>query len=169
MDNIDKGYLSKMWNYLFKSAYDDQCDYFFQCGDDIIFKTKGLFNALIKQLLNNNNIGVTGPANNNPRILTQTFVSRKHMDIFGFYFPEEIYNWCTDDWINYIYQPNFFYPEVSHYCSNEGGKPRYSIDNEEIFTQEKWVLLHKKTIKIVDLYKPKLINYIESNLHISPE
>ena len=29
-----------MWNVLFKQAYDDGCDYFYQCGDDIEFKTK---------------------------------------------------------------------------------------------------------------------------------
>ena len=32
MNGIDKGFLSKMWNNLFKIAYDDNCDYFFQCG-----------------------------------------------------------------------------------------------------------------------------------------
>ena len=167
MDGIEKGYLSKMWTHLFKVAYDENCEYFFQCGDDIIFKTKGMFNAVINQLINKNNIGVTGPANNNSRILTQTFVSRKHMDIFGFYFPEEIYNWCIDDWINYVYQPNFFYPEINHYCSNEGGSPRYLIDNDTEFTNHKWALLREKTIKIVNIYKPKLINYINTNFHTS--
>jgi len=91
------------------------------------------------------------------------------MDIFGFYFPEEIYNWCTDDWINIIYQPHFFYPETHHYCSNEGGPPRYLIDNDDEFTTQKWDLLREKMIQIVNIYKPKLISYIKSNHHISPE
>ena len=89
MDNINKGHTSELWNKLFKQAYDENCDYFFQCGDDIVFKTKGLFNTCIQILQQHNNIGVTGPANNNNRILTQTFVSRKHMDIFGFYFQKK--------------------------------------------------------------------------------
>ena len=25
---------AKMWNLAFKEAYNDNCDYFFQCGDD---------------------------------------------------------------------------------------------------------------------------------------
>ena len=29
-----------MWNHLFHNAYEDNCDYFFQCGDDIMFTTK---------------------------------------------------------------------------------------------------------------------------------
>lgn len=26
-----------MWNVLFQNAYDDSCDYLYQCGDDIVF------------------------------------------------------------------------------------------------------------------------------------
>ena len=40
MKNIKKGHLTAMWNVLFKQAYDDNNDYFFQCGDDINFHTK---------------------------------------------------------------------------------------------------------------------------------
>ena len=34
---IEKGWVTKMWNKAFKEAYDDGCDYFYQCGDDIEF------------------------------------------------------------------------------------------------------------------------------------
>ena len=37
-----------MWNILFKKAYNDNCDYFYQCGDDILFKTKGWNNLDLK-------------------------------------------------------------------------------------------------------------------------
>ena len=68
------------------------------------------------------NIGLTGPINNNHRILTQSFVSTmQHMEIFGWYFPEEIINWCCDDWYNLVYQPNYFYPLINHFCGNYGG------------------------------------------------
>ena len=55
--------------------------YFYQCGDDINFKGNNGVNDSKKNLQDNNNIGLTGPINN--RILTQAFVSRKHMEIFG--------------------------------------------------------------------------------------
>jgi hypothetical protein len=134
MDGIEKGHLTKMWNRLFEKAYAENCDYFFQCGDDICFKTKGWINECIKMILLANGLGMTGPINNNPYILTQTFVSRKHMETFGYYFPEEIINWYCDDWINEVYKEiNHYFPLTVHYCENAGGDPRYNINNDENF------------------------------------
>ena len=128
-----KGHLTRMWNILFKRAYDEGCNYFYQCGDDIKFHTKGWVNDCITTLSKHNNIGITGPVNNNYMILTQVFVSRKHMEIFGYFFPEEILNWGCDDWYNWVYKPNHFFPLKKHYCSNEGGTPRYAINNNSFF------------------------------------
>lgn len=131
MDNIAKGHLTVMWNRLFKKAYEDGCDYFFQCGDDISFETNGWVNACIEELVKSDGYGMAGPMNNNTRILTQCFVSRRHMELFGFFFPEEIINWCCDDWINSVYiDVRMFYPLASHYCINVGGEPRYLINND---------------------------------------
>lgn len=132
-ENIAKGHLTKMWNCLFIEALKDDCDYFFQCGDDIDFQTKGWVNDCIKQLQLNNNIGLVGPINNNSRILTQSFVSRKHYDLFGYYFPEEIINWFCDDWINEVYKGmNAYFPLQQHLCVNIGGQPRYTINNDSM-------------------------------------
>jgi hypothetical protein len=134
MDNIPKGHLTKMWNKLFNISYNDNCDYFFQCGDDIAFKTKGWINKCIEVLIKSNNIGMAGPINNNNKILTQSFVSRSHMELFGYYFPEEIINWCCDDWINLVYKNlGKLYPLKEHYCANLGGEPRYIINNDKDF------------------------------------
>ena len=57
------------------------------------------------------------------------------MDIFGWFFPESIINWCCDDWYNWVYHPNYFYPLRKHFCSNEGGQPRYIINNQATFRQ----------------------------------
>lgn len=131
MDDIPKGHLTVMWNKLFKKAYDDGCNYFIQCGDDIIFKTKGWIEAGINKLQTSSNIGVCGPLNNNPRIITQSLVSRKHMEIFKYYFPPEIINWFCDDWINEVYSSiSKLYVLREHFCINAGGQPRYNINNE---------------------------------------
>ena len=131
MDNIPKGHLTIMWNQLFEKSYAAGCDYFFQCGDDIEFKTNGWINECITTLQRSNGIGVVGPINNNARILTQSFVSRKHMELFGYYFPPEIINWCCDDWINDVYRAiNQFFPLRNHICINVGGEPRYNINNQ---------------------------------------
>lgn len=156
MENVAKGHLTKMWNILFQKAYDEKCDYFFQCGDDILFVTKNWVNDCISTLKKHNNIGLTGPINNNSRILTQAFVSRKHMEIFGWFFPEEIINWCCDDWYNLVYQPNHFFPLKQHFCSNQGGEPRYEIDNNVNFRseiQKNVIELRTKTVALAEEHK----------------
>jgi hypothetical protein len=128
MDGINKGHLTVMWNRLFYKALEDGCDYFYQCGDDIHYKTVGWVTDCINELKLHDGFGVTGPINNNPNILTQTFVSRKHHDLFGYYFPEEIGNWYCDDWINEVYRGiNRCFPLKHHACDNIGGNVRYSI------------------------------------------
>ena len=169
MTNIKKGHLTKMWNILFKKAYEDEYDYFFQCGDDINFTTKNWTKDSIVTLQKNNNIGLTGPINNNSRILTQAFVSRKHMEIFGWFFPEEIINWCCDDWYNWVYQPTYFYPLRNHFCSNQGGEPRYDINNDpnylknplkaQVDTQK----LRNFTRELVETHKKLLNKYINNS------
>jgi hypothetical protein len=139
MTDIKKGHLTVMWNRLFEKAFEDGHDYFFQCGDDIVFETKGWINESIRTLEASDGIGMTGPINNNPRILTQSFVSRRHMELFGYYFPPEIINWCCDDWINDVYKRvNHFYPLQEHRCNNVGGAPRYDINNDPFFVTSKF-------------------------------
>ena len=134
MENVTKGHLTVMWNILYDHALQQNYDYFFQCGDDIEFNTPNWVNDCISVLEKTNGIGVVGPINNNPRILTQSFVSRKHKELFGYYFPPEIINWFCDDWINEIYKKiGHFYPLVQHFCNNVGGQPRYEINNESAF------------------------------------
>jgi len=134
MDGIAKGHLTVMWNRLFDKAYSDGNDYFFQCGDDISFETNGWVNACIAELENSRGVGMAGPMNNNALILTQSFVSRRHMELFGKYFPDEIINWCCDDWINDVYKRiGLYYPLQSHVCVNLGGQPRYNINNDPAF------------------------------------
>ena len=116
-------------------------------------------------LQQHNNIGLTGPINNNSRILTQAFVSRRHMEIFGWFFPEEIINWCCDDWYNWVYQPDYFYPLRQHFCSNQGGEPRYTINNTTNFLMNVQVntsALRQSTYVLSQKHKQKLIQKIQT-------
>tara|TARA_Y100000389_G_scaffold198035_2_gene233798 strand:- start:3402 stop:4256 length:855 start_codon:yes stop_codon:yes gene_type:complete len=135
MNNVPKGHVTKMWNNLFKYAYNDNCHYFLQCGDDIEFRSIWIDSA-IKILLLNNNIGLAGPVTNNSKILTQTFVSRKHMHIFGYYFPDNIKNWYCDDWINEIYKPAYYFPLFNQICLNKGEEPRYERNLNDLIIQK---------------------------------
>ena len=85
MENIEKGYVTLMWNKIFQEAYNNKCDYFYQCGDDMAFRTKGWINDCIKVLKSKNDIGLAGPINNNNRILTQALYREniwKYLDGF---------------------------------------------------------------------------------------
>jgi len=140
---IPKGWVTHMWNRAFTSAFDDGCDYFFQSGDDIVFRSNGWVSNSIKELQKRDGVGLTGPLDydrihcgskeslpgGSRFIQTQSFVSRKHMEIFGFYFPEEIKNWFCDDWMTKVYFPKHFY-QINHFVSNVGGAPRYEVIGE---------------------------------------
>ena len=60
-DGISKGHLTAMWNRAFECAYHDNCDYFYQAGDDIAILDKGWESAFINALIQNDNMGVSGP------------------------------------------------------------------------------------------------------------
>jgi len=167
--NITKGHVTKMWNVLFKEAYDDGCEYFYQCGDDIVFHTKSWINDCIGALQNKDDIGLAGPINNNNLILTQAFVSRKHMDIFGWFFPDEIINWGCDDWYNHVYAPDYFYPLNKHFCSNNGGQPRYTINNDPLYTfnmSRNTQKLRKRAKDIAIKHKTLIQNYLKNNAYV---
>ena len=165
MNGIKKGHLTKMWNILFAQAYKDDCEYFFQCGDDMYFATSGWVNDCTIALKKSNGIGLTGPINNNSRILTQAFVSRRHMEIFGWFFPEEIINWCCDDWYNFVYKPSLFFPLKNHFCDNRGGEPRYDIDNKVDFltnnAQLKLNNLRQNTMELAKKHQGLVLNKIQ--------
>ena len=174
LDDAAKGHLTKMWNILFEMAYKEDNEYFFQCGDDIVFKTKGWVNDCIKILQQHDNLGLVGPINNNMRLLTQCFVSKKHYEIFGFFFPNEIVNWCCDDWINDVYKPDLFFPLKNHFCSNDGGKPRYLINNDHEFNgmpsliklkSEVAVYVKRDNEKVRKFYLKSQIPHMEVKAH----
>jgi len=136
--DIERGHVTAMWNLAFEVAYNDECDYFYQIGDDIEIMDEGWEDVFIKQLNDLDDIGMAGPfdygrylweVNNKTRqkfILTQSFVGRSHYDIFGFYFNPRIKNWFCDDWITKLYfkvERAFFTPQIRIW--NKGGAPRY--------------------------------------------
>ena len=153
---VQKGFLTLMWNYLFEKALEDNNEYFYQCGDDIWFENKDWIKDCILQMKKQNDIGICGPMNPpNYRILTQTFVSRKHYEIFKCYFPVQIKNWWCDDWINYVYYPNYVTKLKNLNAVNKGGEPRYLRPNETVNRKYRHICL-----KLVKKGKNLLNSYI---------
>jgi len=133
--NVQKGHLTKMWNILFSRAFDDGCDYFYQCGDDIVFSGNGWLEESISYLEKNKGYGVSGPAYKSYKkiLLTQSLVSRVHMEVFSSYFPEKIINWFCDDWITNVYKRmGGLYVLPNHFLENTGGVPKYNVDRDKL-------------------------------------
>ncbi len=160
---IAKGHVTKMWNVLFDQAYWDNMDYFFQCGDDMSFQTSGWVHACVLALREQHDIGIVGPKNNDRMFMTQGMVSRKHMEIFGYFFPESIINWCCDDWYNLIYKPSFFRILTEHFCDNMGGDPRYLINNDVHFRVSKINALRREIQPVVEADKRRLVVYLQEH------
>jgi len=165
--NIEKGYLTKMWNHLYALAIADSYDYFYQFGDDLKFLDKGWNEYCISTLKKHNDVGMTCAqnTNGNPSILTQSCVSRKHYEIFKLYFPTEIRNWWCDNWINDVYKPKFLYKtklyKLINMSDTEKIRNRYiakkmNADNYlEIVNKYKIILCKHLNIPIpVDYSKP---------------
>jgi len=135
-DDSYKGNVAGIWSQLYKEAYDSN-DYFIQIGSDIIFMDNDWINVAIDKLKNNDDIGVVGLVDQgrkelypNDRLLTQSIVSKKHRDIFNFYFPPEILNWACDNWITDIYENQDLVYRIPHRFYNFGGSERYNIDKD---------------------------------------
>ena len=128
------------WNKLAKLAYNDpvKYDYFFQIGDDVLLQTQNWTSAFINKLKQNNDIGVVGPCNLNnyngrvsqgkPYVIENAFVSKKHLEIFGYFFHPFIKNWYCDDWITEIYKNSFSEIQLDYLCRNSV-MDRYTINN----------------------------------------
>ena len=155
-----------MWNRLFYCAYRDGNEYFYQCGDDIQFINKGWVSKSIELLQLYNGYGVTGPQDTmQHRVHTQSFVSRRHYEIFSVYFPPQIKNWFCDDWITKVYADALLFPLRDKWCMNVGGAPRYTSPRENN-TLEKERQLCDKLIFAGKIKLKKVVGKITFPVHI---
>jgi len=147
--NISTSNPCYVWNCLAKTAYYENCDYLFQTGDDTIYETKNWDETFINYLLKSNDIGVAGGINSNTKIITLLFVSKKHYEIFNCFFSPVFKNWYSDDWVNNIYKPNYYYFDrnvITHNSIIATDLNRYIIDHAGgILASE--VIKGKKQIK----------------------
>lgn len=128
-----KGAPCWVWNALFARAHARGCELFYQLGDDVVLETPGWTPAFAAALAANPacpGLGVTGPVDdNNARLLTQSFVSRLHMEVFGSYYPPLFRNWWSDNWLMQAYAPRHRF-STAHRVRNAGGRRRYPVQRE---------------------------------------
>jgi len=129
---------ARAWNTLFKKAYDQGYNYFYQIGDDIVIESSwtNLFVSLLKK---NKNIGVIGACHLDnyrlrinsgiPVVIENAFVHRTHYQIFGTFFDARIDNWYCDDWITEVYKPGYSIHLDDLFVKNMVIDDRYEIRN----------------------------------------
>ena len=150
--DIHNGFLTHIWNFLYKKSIEEKNDFFWVAGDDIIYMSDFWLDNCINSLEKTKGLGAAGVFNGNGQILTQFLVTKKHYDIFGFAYNPKIKNWFCDNHLHELYSPRFL-----HICEgqaiNAGGDPRYIID----YTAQTFYK------QLVEEDKIKLLCWIKSN------
>ena len=99
------GWLTFIWNVLFIEAYHDGNEFFIQLNDDIEFNGTGWLSSSIN-MMKTSKLRLVGfnDATWKCQLYTQTLVDRRHYTAFnGHYFPLELRNWYSDNWITWVY------------------------------------------------------------------
>ena len=145
---IEKGNVVGYWNMCYEKAYNDNCEYFVQCGDDIIFYDKNWLDQCIHHLKLNMDYGVSTPVDiRNKDLMTQSVVSRKHYELFGYYYPPELKSWFCDNYITDLYKDSLG-TFVRARLENKGGDPRYTPPDWES-TKQLCAKLVEKDMKVL--------------------
>lgn len=154
-----------IWNKLLEIAVND-CDYFYQCGSDIMMGTKGWDDYFIKQLKKYNNVGFIGGVDkqfwleralrNLDQILENVFFHKTHYDIFKRFINPEFKTWFGDDYLSQLYREvgrTFICPTILFQNANRVGdqnkKSRYEPSLEN---QSKWKNLAIKDSQLIKDY-----------------
>lgn len=94
------------FNFMMAAAAEDGADYLYRVNDDTQFATPWVVQSVrTLRTYSPPNVGVVGPVcrEGNTAILTHDLVHRKHLEIFGIYYPPILSDWWMDDWITHVY------------------------------------------------------------------
>jgi hypothetical protein len=84
----------------------EAAQYFYQLNDDLLLLTEGWADRFVSALESSTppGFGIAGPLDlHNERLMTQSFASCTHYEIFGYYYPWRFRNWYSDDWAAQLY------------------------------------------------------------------
>ncbi|KAI3644649.1 hypothetical protein MP228_010813 [Amoeboaphelidium protococcarum] len=125
-----KGWVTYIWNGLFVSAINDGAHYYYQVNDDLELVSAEWSIKFTNALKKMDGFGVAGPWDtlHNGNLLTQAFVSRVHYYIFGKFYPLDIKDWHSDNWITDVYdaKQKFVIQDVKANNKNDKGT-RYDV------------------------------------------
>ena len=104
------GYTNKpAWaqNDAMMAAYMSGMDYYYRVNDDTVMISPGWVKRFTHYYESKMGaVGIMGPthAGDKAEILTYDFANRKHIEIFGFYYPRLFRDWFADNWITDVYK-----------------------------------------------------------------
>ena len=151
-----RGKPTHIWNGLSTLSRKQEYEYMMVLGDDIVCdKRKEWLGIFIKNLKNNNNIGFSAGWSNNDKIPTQFLIHKTHIDIFGFVYPPQIYNWYCDNWMAQVYGKKFGNWLKDYKLLNIGGEPRYTPNNDKRLCD-----------MLVSRHRKKIIKYINKDKYM---
>tara|TARA_R110000772_G_scaffold130952_3_gene239194 strand:- start:728 stop:1474 length:747 start_codon:yes stop_codon:yes gene_type:complete len=159
------------WSMLYEEALKEPTnEYFYQCGSDIVHLTPNFDSFLIGQLMLMGGNGIVGGVElrywqdrllcNQNGIIENAMVTRKHYELFGWFFPPEVKTWFSDDMLTRIY----LNADLCRICSNiqfrnsnrvlVSTKPethRYKIPKDTSEIAKNWInIADKYSVKIFE-------------------
>jgi hypothetical protein len=95
-------------NFLALKAHNDGCDYLAFGLSDLVFKTTtpGWDHLFVNAVKRHQNWGWAGETayQSGWHVSYLNFVSRQHIDLFGYFVPPVLKNWFMDDWLRDVYK-----------------------------------------------------------------
>ncbi len=158
-----KGNPCKIWTELMRQAHADGCDYFVQWGDDIRIESDMWCSYFVSILQKSDDVGVVGGvdepfwisrlANREIGILENAMVSRRHWDTFGFFFPPEIKNWWSDNWISEIYGSRCYTCPAIHFSNTNrvGDHNELSRYKPDLADEKRWRKIARRDARKLEL------------------
>jgi len=131
--HFEPGDVVGWWNHLCKLSISDGYEYFYICGDDIIYPDNNEWiNFFIKGLKSTLNIGYSAGDSGNPNLpMTQFFIHKTHFNKLGYVFNPMLKNWYCDNYLNELYHKKYIHYFKDIKVFNVGGEPRYKPEDHK--------------------------------------
>lgn len=139
------------WNNLAQLAVDEGADYLYQTGDDVELLTPGWVDKFVNALDSTGGVGVAAPEDIGYHgLYTQSFVSKKHIEIMGSYYPSAFRSWYCDDFITGVYKHSWSHYITDCKIKNTGGPQRYQAHDAQPILVEEVARGQKKLLEYLD-------------------
>ena len=105
LNNYDKSYVCIVNQLADIAIKQYDAEYLHIFADDLNVYELDYINTFIDWFKKHENLGLGwGIDEGNDRICTHHFLSKKHVNMLGYFYPSSIKNWYCDDWVTLLYE-----------------------------------------------------------------